>query len=545
MSKYYRNILITVLLALAPSLYSEDQLTLSIFNPDFDIKVKMSSDKGLDFGTVKATKKSKKIIYIKNLTDDAVTFNNWRSPCVCLSYYDTPIILQPGKQSKVSAVLDGAGYRGSFSKFMYIGFKNEDGQKGSFFMPVKFTVTETGTVEKVEAIQKQNIEKLQYIDFDFGKSKQMKSLKENGESSAWIFAGKDCPECNYLKRHVLPDLIEAFKQHSDNPTIPLRIITVDLNKKENFLLLLALEEKLHIKNANKTPVLYWNGTLYYGSKAIKEAAKKKTSVSLEKNGLLSELLCKNETNDKDNLVQKRASQITLAAIIIGGLTDGINPCVFTTLIFFVSLLSISGVQGRRLFMVGTVYCLACFISYTLLGLGLFSALKALSAYKWIQQVFNTGLIAVLVVFALLSFRDAFKFSKSGKAKDVALQLPDSMKSKIHSIMRQGLKAKYLLPGAFLIGVFVTLIESVCTGQIYIPVLAIMIQDHNSESLKWLWYLLLYNFMFIVPLIVIFLCVWQETSQSKFLKWSKQNVVFGKIAMGLFFLLLAGIMILFF
>lgn len=109
-------------------------------------------------------------------------------------------------------------------------------------------------------------------------------------------------------------------------------------------------------------------------------------------------------------------------------------------------------------------------------------------------------------------------------------------------MRNGLKFRYLLPGAFTVGVLVTVLESVCTGQVYLPTLVLMSREFGAGS-RWFGYLLLYNLMFILPLLLLFLAAWRGTSMPVFLNWSRKNVVAGKTALGCLFLLLAALMLL--
>ena len=108
-------------------------------------------------------------------------------------------------------------------------------------------------------------------------------------------------------------------------------------------------------------------------------------------------------------------------------------------------------------------------------------------------------------------------------------------------MRKGLNFRYLLPGTFLIGCLVTLLESACTGQVYVPTLVLMSREAGAGS-RWFLLLLLYNVMFILPLLILFLAAWRGTTLSVFLHWSKANVVQSKIALGVFFLLLVSILI---
>jgi cytochrome c biogenesis protein CcdA/glutaredoxin len=519
--------LLLIFLAVCPSASSAPAVTLVIKEKEgYDnLECKVKPETGLAFGLIPSGKKRTLELVIENRLKVQVRLEGWRSPCTCLIFTNVPDKLGPGERRSLTAELDGAAYYGSFAKHMYLAFETDEDMCESF-LPISFSVGK---------ITRENINKT--VDGEIIKGVCYPIIKDASKRSldsavAWLFASPTCPSCNFLKRKVLP----ALFSDKSGKNIP-DVIIADLGAKSNVILLIELEKHYGIKN-NKTPVLFSNGHFYHGVNAIKKLKREE----LPESGNMPNF---HKAESSKDFLKQHAETIKISAIIFGGLTDGINPCVFATLIFFVSLLATSGVRERKLLMVGSVYCLACFICYTLLGLGLFEALKAASSYKWIQHIFNWGLIGFLIIFAMLSFKDAFKFSKSGKAKDVTLQLSDSMKSKIHSIMRKGLKSRYLIPGAFLIGVFVTIIESVCTGQIYIPVLALMIKNNEPGSYKWISYLLLYNLMFIIPLIVIFLCVWHGTTMKTLLDWSRQNVVFGKIAMGIFFLLMAGVMILVF
>jgi len=107
-------------------------------------------------------------------------------------------------------------------------------------------------------------------------------------------------------------------------------------------------------------------------------------------------------------------------------------------------------------------------------------------------------------------------------------------------MKYGISYQTLLPGIFLIGILVTVFESVCTGQVYIPTLVLMTKD--ASGLKWMLLLLLYNLMFILPLVIIFIAVFKGVKTPRLLEWSKRNVFISKLGLGCFFLLLAAVML---
>jgi len=224
--------------------------------------------------------------------------------------------------------------------------------------------------------------------------------------------------------------------------------------------------------------------------------------------------------------------MTPAAVISAGLIDGVNPCVFSTLVFFMSLLSLSKIRGRRLLLAGSVYCLASFITYVLLGLGLFQALRMLAGFG---RTVDLIMVAALIVFAVLSFADAFRFRASADNSKVMLQIPTKVKTRIHAVMRRGLSSRWLLTGVFGVGVLVTLLESVCTGQVYLPTLALMAKRSGGV---WIWWLLLYNLMFILPLLAVFALAYRGVNSMKWLAWSRRNVVWGKLLLGVLFAALA-------
>lgn len=109
------------------------------------------------------------------------------------------------------------------------------------------------------------------------------------------------------------------------------------------------------------------------------------------------------------------------------------------------------------------------------------------------------------------------------------------------IMREGLTAKSLILGGIAIGVLVTAIETVCTGQVLVPTLVVVIRE-SEKSLRELTYLLLYNFMFILPLIVVFALTYYGLTTARLLAWSKKNVVFSKILLGSFFVIMMLLLI---
>ena len=141
-----------------------------------------------------------------------------------------------------------------------------------------------------------------------------------------------------------------------------------------------------------------------------------------------------EGTRKAELLSKRFLKFKWMGVAIAGLIDGINPCVFSALIFFISLLAAMRVTGRKILMAGVVYCLACFLCYLAIGFGLFSFLQEISSYGHIRSALEYGTVALLILFAVITLVDAIRYLHSHKADQIVLQLPDRLKMKVHAIM---------------------------------------------------------------------------------------------------------------
>ena len=346
------------------------------------------------------------------------------------------------------------------------------------------------------------------------------------------FFQQGCEECARVNVLVLPMLAERFPGEYE-------LRRHDISEEANYLKLVEYQEHLNVTSDDAVCMIV-DGRQYLGGFT---AIDRGLPAAMERaRQLPADSAPSADVSPNRERLHRRAATFTVGAILTAGLLDGFNPCVFSTLIFFMSLLSLARIRGGRLLAVGSVYCLACFCTYVALGFGLFHVLKLFSGHQAMRLGIEIVLIALLLLFAFLSFRDAWRFRRSGKSGSVTLQLPEKVKNRIHTVMRNGLKVRYLLPGAFTVGVLVTVLESVCTGQVYLPTLVLMSREFGAGS-RWFGYLLLYNLMFILPLLLLFLAAWRGTSMPVFLNWSKKNVVAGKTALGCLFLLLAALMLL--
>ena len=220
----------------------------------------------------------------------------------------------------------------------------------------------------------------------------------------------------------------------------------------------------------------------------------------------------------------------LLTVAGAGLLDGINPCAFATIVFFISYMTLVGRKKREMLIAGSAFTFAVFVTYFLLGLGTLSVMNYLNRFSGVATC--VYLIAALLTFGLagLSLYDAVK-AKQGKTKEVLLQLPRALKQRIHKVIREQTRTSGVIIGAIVIGFVISALELVCTGQVYLPTLTFVagVEGMRANAIA---YLLLYNLMFVVPLLIVFGCVYWGTTSVQLGGVLQRHLVSVKIAIGL-------------
>jgi cytochrome c biogenesis protein CcdA len=165
-------------------------------------------------------------------------------------------------------------------------------------------------------------------------------------------------------------------------------------------------------------------------------------------------------------VVRRFQQYRWYMIAIAGLIDGINPCAIAAIIFLLSYLTLSGMRQNAL-KVGVLFALGSFITYFLIGAGLWRLADiGLGAY-WGRRIIYPAIAFITLTVALLAFIEFFQLLRSNSS-DTVLKLPQSWVLRVHEIVRRVVRGNRALLLALPMGVVVTLIEFGCTGQVYLP-----------------------------------------------------------------------------
>ena len=403
--------------------------------------------------------------------------------------------------------------------------------------------------------------------------------------TAVYFGSPYCGHCQHLEREFLAGFIERNRGKMD-------LIKVDVTQ-DNLAFMEALKEygaefpgtpamaigdeflmgypqeigeradlavAKAVKNGERTRVKIQSGTEQTPAQKTvtktsatrrtvsKKAAETPDEAALDKpvaeQPVLSSIAAEAEGISAHKSVFKR---LTFWMIAGAGLIDGINPCAFAVIVFFISFLSVYKYTRREMIVVGTSYCVAVFLAYVLLGLGAFKFLYALQGFYYVMWAVKAGTVLLCVVFLALSVYDFVHYARTKDASGLVLQLPANYKTFIHKVMHAFLKDRQksvwrLGAAAAAVGFIVSLVEAVCTGQVYLPTIVVVLKEAGEHFWRAAGYLLFYNLMFIVPLAAVFLLALAGCESKTFGGWLKKHLGLTKILMCLVFLALLAVLI---
>ncbi len=207
--------------------------------------------------------------------------------------------------------------------------------------------------------------------------------------------------------------------------------------------------------------------------------------------------------------------LTVPTVLGAGVLDGLNPCSFALLVLFATFTltmvnsvtadgSPTGLARRRLLGAGSLYVGAVWITYFLIGLGMFSFLG------WLGQDHIVTRLAVILalVMALWMVKDILL-----PGWGPALAAPHATHGWMHRAMERG------GPGGMLLaGVLVGICTVPCSGAIYIDIVAIL--HASGGGTTGLALLALYNLAYIVPLVVLLAAVSNRRILGRLGRWNR-------------------------
>ncbi len=214
--------------------------------------------------------------------------------------------------------------------------------------------------------------------------------------------------------------------------------------------------------------------------------------------------------------------IFIPVLIASALVDSVNPCAFSVLLITVAFLASLGMERKKVLLLGASYISGILVVYVLIGLGMLRVLDIFGVPHFVTN-FGAGILLFFGSSQILSyFYPHFP---------IEFKIPEFIKGRLAKLIKEA-----SLLATFFLGVLVALFEFPCTGGPYLMILGLL---HDSQTYgSGLLYLLLYNLIFIAPLVAILLLASDKTLFARAEEWKKKAAGRGKLFSGLAMILLA-------
>ena len=220
----------------------------------------------------------------------------------------------------------------------------------------------------------------------------------------------------------------------------------------------------------------------------------------------------------------------LLPLVLGaGLLDGINPCAIAVLLFFIAFLFTLHRARAEMLLMGSVYIAMIYLAYLAIGLGIMGAIVISGEPHLLAKIGSWLLIAL----GLINVKDFFWYGKG-----ITLSVPKGWHDLTFRVIKQA-----TLPAVAVGGFLVGLCTFPCSGGIYVAVLGLL----SAKTTYWIGfsYLLLYNVMFVLPLIVLLLALGNRRTVGALARWEAQRKREVKLATGGIMIALGAVILVWF
>lgn len=218
----------------------------------------------------------------------------------------------------------------------------------------------------------------------------------------------------------------------------------------------------------------------------------------------------------------------LTTVVITALIDSINPCAIGVMILMISVMMAGKKSTKEMLFLGGIYTFTVAFVYFLAGLGLAYVLSSIPLF--ITQYISITVGLIILAAGLLEIKDYFWYGQG-----FSLRIPTKFTKAMHKNA-----SRTTIPGVILLGAFVSAVELPCTGAPYLAIITLLSQNFDFTAVM---LLVLYNIIFVLPLIVILLMVATGTKLYKVKKWKQESRGTMRLAIGLLLIGMAWLLIL--
>lgn len=216
----------------------------------------------------------------------------------------------------------------------------------------------------------------------------------------------------------------------------------------------------------------------------------------------------------------------LPAVLVTGLLDSVNPCAFAVILLLLAFLFTIRKSRSQILGLGAIYVGVIFLVYLAIGLGILSTVRLSDEPHFVARVGSYLLIGLGALNLIEYLWPAFP---------IKLHMPAVAHKKVNQLLKVA-----TVPATVGVGFLVGLCTFPCSGGIYVSIITLL---NAKTTLSWgVLYLVLYNILFILPLVIILLAVGNRVVAKQLATWEREHALSLRLWFGVTMIVLGAAML---
>jgi cytochrome c biogenesis protein CcdA len=216
----------------------------------------------------------------------------------------------------------------------------------------------------------------------------------------------------------------------------------------------------------------------------------------------------------------------LYLVLINGLIDSFNPCAIGVLIFYLALILSLKVERKLFITFGLFYILATYVTYLFIGFGIFHVIHLFGVHNF----FGWAAAFLILILGLFNLKEFF-----WPSWNIPLLTAFFNRCRLPKW-----KPEITILSAIALGFLIGICEFPCSGAIYLATISLL--TVRETFWQGIGYLLIYNVMFVLPLVIIFLSTGNKAVFEFMQKLNSKTFTLVKLIMGIS-MIVSGILLL--
>ena len=216
----------------------------------------------------------------------------------------------------------------------------------------------------------------------------------------------------------------------------------------------------------------------------------------------------------------------LPLVLVSSLLDSVHPCSFSILLITIAFLFGLSMTRKKILQLGGLYIFGIFASYLLIGLGLLKVLHLFNTPHFMGKLGAT----LLILFGIVNLLNRFFPNMPFKL---------TMPSVAHKPMAV-LMEKTTAVAVFALGLLVGICQFPCMGGPYLMVIGLL-HDQVTYATGF-WYLVLYNVILIVPLVLVLWVAADKTMVEKMQEWKLTHLARVRLVAGIAMIIIGALIL---